>query len=106
MKTLMLGSIIIHSKYNMSYYIIYIVSITVLSLLLLYPPIDSNNITTGIQMVDVLERIDAESNEPNPAKANLEQSKAENSAYNPRQGTSSVIQPGLHLWKSFIMCTK
>ena len=73
MKTLMLGSIIIHSKYNMSYYIIYIVSITVLSLLLLYPPIDSNNITTGIQMVDVLERIDAESNEPNPAKANLEQ---------------------------------
>ena len=73
MKTLMLGSIIIHSKYNMSYYIIYIVSITVLSLLLLYPPIDSNNITAGIQMVDVLERIDAESNEPNPAKANLEQ---------------------------------
>ena len=33
-----------------------------LSLLLLYPPIDSNDVAIGIKMVDVLEGVDAESN--------------------------------------------
>ena len=64
---------------------------------LLYPPIDSNDIAIGVKMVDILERIDAEGNKSNPAKANLRQKEAEQSTNQPRQGTSSVIQPGLDL---------
>ena len=56
-------------------------------------------------MVDILERTDAECNKSNPAKANFRQEQAEQSTNQPSQGTSTVIQPGLHLWqrgRSFI----
>ena len=69
-----------------------------LSMVPLYPPIDSNNIAIGVKMVDILERIDAESNKSNPAKANFRQKEAEQSTNQPCQGTSSVIQPGLDLF--------
>ena len=67
------------------------------SLFLLYPPIHSNDITIGIKMVDILEGIDTERNQSNPAETNLRQEQAEKSTNDPRQGTSSVIQPGLDL---------
>ena len=68
-----------------------------LSLFLLYPPIDSNNIAIGIKMVDVFEGIDTESNQSNPAETNLRQEQAEKSTNNPSQSTCTVIQPGLDL---------
>ena len=48
-------------------------------------------------MVDILEGIDAERNQSNPAETNLRQEQAEKSTNDPCQGTSSVIQPGLYL---------
>lgn len=68
-----------------------------LSLSVLYPPVYSNNIAIGIKVVDILEGVDAEGNQSNPAKTNFRQEQTEKSTNQPCQGTSSVIQPGLDL---------
>lgn len=63
----------------------------------LYTFIHSNHVAVGVQVVDILEGVDAEGYQTNPAATKLRQEEAEESTDEPGQWSSPVLNPRLNL---------